>query len=155
MSIFKYAENIKKNLKNSLSNIVESIDLLERKGKKYETDIENLEKEREILKRKLKVNEFDLMQKKLEKEKDRKQKKNIETSLIVLNNSIEEMGLTELMNKDSIELMINRIKKIDDELCPVEAKKKHLYSHVFDITASSNSDERDRDTVKHRWNQYT
>jgi hypothetical protein len=149
ISSYKYAEKIKTNLKNTLSNIVESIDILETKEKKYELYIKNLEIERVKLTKKLKETEEDLKKKKLEREKDIKQLKNIETSHLVLKNSIDEMGVMELMNKDSIELMINRIKKIDDELCPAEVKlqaKKtsdYSYSHVIDVKDSSDSDDMD------------
>jgi len=69
------------------------------------------------------------------------------------------MGVMELMNKDSIELMINRIKKIDEEYCPIEVKlqakkqSNYSYSHIIDVTDTSDSDEMEykRKIMNHSW----
>jgi len=64
ISIYKYADNVKKNLKNTLSNIVESIDILQTKEKKYEALNKSLENEKVKLTKKLKETEEDLRQNK-------------------------------------------------------------------------------------------
>jgi tripartite motif-containing protein 46 len=131
MSIFKYAETLKNNLNTSLSDIVECINLFKRQEETFENDIKNLNTKKQNLTKELKQIDEDLMKKKLDKEKNIQQRKKIETSHIVLKNSVQEMGVMDLMNKDSRELMQNRINKITTELCPQDLKqqlKNNLYS---------------------------
>jgi predicted transcriptional regulator len=132
MSVFKYAENIKKNLKSSLSIFAEIINILQDKETKNSRDIKNLEQEKTKLLRKYEEADEEIKRKTGEREKDIQQRKNLETSQIVLKNSIDEMGVEELINKDSIELMKNRIKKISEELCPKEVKQVQRNFEPFD-----------------------
>jgi len=123
MSIFKYGDILRNELKTSVSKSGQLIEHFNGMENRFDGEIKSLEYEKEKLRMRLNEIDDDLVNKKGEKEKVVQQRKNVETSNIVLRSSIDEMGVMELMDKDSIELMKNRIKKIDEELCPIEIKQ--------------------------------
>jgi hypothetical protein len=116
MSVFKYGDTIKNDLKNTIITFSESINYYKEKETIIAGEILKRENEKDKLIIKLNEIDEDLKNKKNEQEKFMQQRKRAETSQIVLTRSVEEMRVMELMNKDFIELMKTRIKKIHEEL---------------------------------------
>jgi len=123
-SIFKYGEMMKSDLKNSIANFTEIVKFLNRREKEVQEEILLKEKRREILVKKLNELDENLKSKKNEKESFIQQRSKVETSQVILNKSVEELGSSQLINFEFIELMKHRIKEINDEICPVELKLK-------------------------------
>eukprot|EP01126_Amoeba_proteus_P007017 TRINITY_DN12488_c0_g1_i1.p1 TRINITY_DN12488_c0_g1~~TRINITY_DN12488_c0_g1_i1.p1 ORF type:complete len:462 (-),score=114.14 TRINITY_DN12488_c0_g1_i1:63-1448(-) len=117
MSIVKYSEILRNELKNLLSVLKEGTVHYNQMNVGLEREITELTVEFERIQNLLK-------EKNLEKMKINQQKEKTETSHIVLIKAIEEMGITELMNKHLFDLMKDRTQKIFDEVLPVEIQQR-------------------------------
>jgi len=118
MSLPKYEEFMKNDLKKSLSSFDEALQYIDEKEFGIKEDIKQKEDELGELLEQVDRIRSDLNEKNIEEQTMIDRRKKVETNRDVLRNSIEETVVIQLMNKDFIEQMREKIMKIKLELFP-------------------------------------
>jgi len=136
MSVFKYGEILKNELKKDLPPLESIKPYYDGKEKECERDIENLEKKKSELLQEVNQIDTKLQQSKTELEKIAQKRKESEISVIVLSKSIDEMGVTQLMNKDFTDLIKEKIKILSHD--PIKEKIKILSHDSMKWVTTSN-----------------
>jgi len=123
MSIYKYADVIRNELKAEMVSRDEVTQHYDNLEKDTVSDIK--EKEKKIMKLENELNQkyAELNEQKKKIENIINQKEQFTMSHVVLIKSIEEMGIIELLNSDNIKLMKERIQNISNDL-PILPKDK-------------------------------
>jgi len=122
-TVFKYVDGIRDELKSYVTPIqaqqlVEQTeqDLIQKKMTEKKNELQ-------ALKEKIKSVEDEIAQISVGIQEVTQKKEKIETSLVVLMKSIEELGVTALIDKNQVDIVKNRINEVVWKLVPVTMKK--------------------------------